>query len=474
MWGFRGTRNAPPAPLLALGLALAAAALLGAGAPSASAAVCGDNGTTQLFDSGGYYFDFTMGNTTGPDRNQPFATLYNGGVNGPFDMPPGPVTTSDSYDNWGALFVGPGADASEANLYSSDDNDSCANEDGGREHVYPQVEMAQNGLLVQRKIFVSDAGPLGARILNLISNPTPNVINTDVQVGDTLSSDNRGDLGSDGLTAVRSSSSGDLALTAADRWAVTSDHTGGTTNHDAALAHVIDGPGGRERIDFATLTGTDGTPQDNLAWRWHVRIQPGQTIALVSYEVEQAVASRDAATEDANARDQALAYEAAPPGVLFAGMSTAERAAVANWANPIRCAGRPVTIAGTPGPDAITGTPGPDVIWTGAGDDVVRGLGGNDRICLGSGNDKALGGKGRDFIYGQAGLDRLYGNAGGDRLFGGAGNDLLVGNAGRDGLFGNAGRDALRGLGGRRDLCTGGAGRDLRRAPGCEIRRSIP
>lgn len=97
-----------------------------------------------------------------------------------------------------------------------------------------------------------------------------------------------------------------------------------------------------------------------------------------------------------------------------------------------RCAGLPVTINGSSGPDVIRGTAGNDVIKAGAGADRIDGRGGDDVICAGAGNDRVRGG---------AGDDRLYGNAGDDRLYGGAGDDYLDGGRGRDTLDGGAGRD---------------------------------
>jgi len=324
--GKQGRRRSRGARLGLAAAALAASsALLPAGA---SAAVCGDDGTTQIFDSGGYYFDFTMGSTTGADRNQPFAALYDSAANGPAGTPPGPRSTFDTYDEWGALFVGGDG---LANLYHSNDNNSCTDEDGGREHVYPVVGIG--GLQVQRKIFVPATGMPGARILNLITNPGSSPVMTSVQVGDTLSDDNEGDLGSDTDTAVRSSSSGDAALTPADFWGVTSDSA--TTNSDLALAHVIDGPGGADRIDSVTLTGTapgTGDLVDNLMWRWDgVTIPPGGTAAFLSFEVQQGVAGASAPTENANAATQAVAYQTASPATIYTGMSEAEIAALRNW-----------------------------------------------------------------------------------------------------------------------------------------------
>ncbi len=106
-----------------------------------------------------------------------------------------------------------------------------------------------------------------------------------------------------------------------------------------------------------------------------------------------------------------------------------------------RCAGRPATIAGTPGPDRLRGTPGPDVIAGLGGDDVIAGLGGPDLICGGPGGDALTGGAGADRLLGGAGPDRLLGGAGADRLLGGPGADRLLGGRGFDALVGGAGRN---------------------------------
>jgi hypothetical protein len=202
--------------------------------------------------------------------------------------------------------------------------------------VFPELTI--DGLQVQRKLFVSQGGMPGARILNLITNPGPSPLTTSVQVGDFQSDEHAGDLGSDEDTAVRSSSSGDALLTPGDFWGVTSDHAGVPgQNADLALAHVFDGPGGADKIDFVTLTGinpADPQAEDNLAYRWeNVTIPPGQTAAYMSFEVQQGVAGADAATEDANAAAQADAYQSADPSVIYEAMSQAEISALRNWSD---------------------------------------------------------------------------------------------------------------------------------------------
>ena len=121
---------------------------------------------------------------------------------------------------------------------------------------------------------------------------------------------------------------------------------------------------------------------------------------------------------------------------------------------PATCAGQPVTILGTAGPDRLVGTPGNDVISALQGDDTIYGFQGGDLICGGpgtdvirggAGNDLVLGGGGSDYIRGRRGDDVLRGQRGRDRLRGGAGDDLVAGGRGFDRCRGGSGRDRLRG-----------------------------
>ncbi len=124
------------------------------------------------------------------------------------------------------------------------------------------------------------------------------------------------------------------------------------------------------------------------------------------------------------------------------------------------CAGVPVTITGTDGPDRLTGTNGDDVIDGRGGNDVIDGLGGNDVICGGPGADRLTGGAGRDVLRGDDGADLLTGGPGADTLDGGPGADTLDGGPGRDALTGGAGNDRLVGGPGD-DTLSGGADRDV-------------
>lgn len=278
-----------------------------------------DSCAQSLVDSQGYTFD-TAAPPLVPTRDHTFATLHDGG---------NPIS-SDAWDDWGALFVG-GSDL--AHLYFSSDNTSCSLELGGRQLVFPKVEIG--GLQVQRKLFVSATGLPGARLLELVTNPGASSVLTSVQVGDNQSADDAGDLGSDAATAVRSSSDGKSVFSAGDVWGVTSDHAGGATDGTPALAHVVDGVGGATRASSITLNGIDAVPQDNLVYRWSSVIIPAHsTAAFLSYEIQQVAPGRNAADEDAAASGAALAYQGLPLTQVYSGMTDDEIAAVRNWPGP--------------------------------------------------------------------------------------------------------------------------------------------
>jgi hypothetical protein len=88
-----------------------------------------------------------------------------------------------------------------------------------------------------------------------------------------------------------------------------------------------------------------------------------------------------------------------------------------------RCAGQPITDAGTAGADVITGTGEIDVIAALGGNDKVFGLGGEDVVCGGAGNDRLIGGGGKDRLLGEAGKDQLIGGGGADICIGGPKKD---------------------------------------------------
>jgi RTX calcium-binding nonapeptide repeat (4 copies) len=403
-------------------------------------AVSGTDPGNALFDPGGYEWDVFRAVPPAPGEEyeiRNFASLDDGGSNSPAGNPPGPRTADDSYDEWPGLYVGATTDdAPLSTSYNSADDNSCTREDGGRELVFPKLTVG--GLQVQRKLFVAPSGQQGARMLILVTNPGAAPVTTSVQLGGTNFDD--GSLGSDNATQVRSSSSGDASLTPADLFGVTSDHAlgGGTTNLDLALAHVIDGTGGRDRVDF--VQAVDPRLFGQLVWRWdNVAILPGQTAAFISFEVQQGVADANAAAEDAAAAAAAQAIENAVPkpasrasttatSALYSGMSSREIGSLRNWPSGLTCFGQAPTIVGDdPTNDLLVGTAGADVIYSFGGNDTLNGLGGKDRICGIGGKDKLKGGGGKDKLDGGPGKDNLRGGKGKDTCVGGKGKDKAGG-----------------------------------------------
>jgi Ca2+-binding RTX toxin-like protein len=331
-------------------------------------------------------------------------------------------------------------DAPLSTSYNSPDDNSCTREDAGRELVFPKLTV--NGLQVQRKLYVAPAGLQGGRVLVLVTNPGGAPVTTSVQLGGIDTND--GDLGSDTSTAIRSSSSGDTQFTPADFWAVTSDHlaSGGTVNSDLALAHLVDAPGGVDRVDAINVLNPPD--KDDVMFRWQsVNILPGQTAAFLFYEVQQGVADANAAAEDAAAaqvatqveflaqQGSAQASKSAGTSVtspVYAGMSSREIGSLRNWPTNLHCFGRTPTIVGDdPTNDTLVGTAGPDVILSFGGNDKINGLGGKDRICAAAGNDVLRGGGGKDMLDGGTGKDRLAGGKGKDSCLGGKGKDKAAG-----------------------------------------------
>lgn len=153
-----------------------------------------------------------------------------------------------------------------------------------------------------------------------------------------------------------------------------------------------------------------------------------------------------------------------PSRILYNGRYTIRLDAgsqTANWSFNVWgiCAGKQVTIVGTPGSDTIRGTAGNDVIYAGPGRDTINGGGGNDTICGSDGHDVIDGGAGNDKIVGGAGNDKIRGGGGYDIVYGGVGNDTIDGGGARDELYGEADDDIVVGGNGN-DTVSGGAGND--------------
>ena len=330
--------------LFVLTLAAMAVVTSGALAPGASAVSC----KQKLFDGGGYIFDSYAQASTPPTVFNYFGNLGEGGSNGPAGTPPGPVETDDAYDDWGDVYLfSPGADIENPSV----DNKYLGSEESclavANEIAFPVTPMF--GLQVQHRIYVDpSSSSRGARILNTLHNPSGAPIAITVVEGDPNAS---GNLGSDSETTAHQTSDGSGVFSPNSTWGVTSDNKTLTgVDFDPALAHVWDGVGGAIRASEVVL----GKPEaDDLYYVWKsVTVPPGGTASLISYEIENAVPSREAAAEAALAASQAQARESQSLASLYAGMSSAEVAGTLNWPRPVPTA----AIAPVKKPNAATKT----------------------------------------------------------------------------------------------------------------------
>lgn len=378
-------------------LALVMIAGLVALATPAQAAPCGDgSGEVSLEDSAGWNWDL--------DDD---GSIDNG--------------IGDAFDGYPNVTVG-------GTAYPSAAADSCTHEEGGREVAYPEATLS--GLEVSRKVFVPAAGTPFARFLTLLRNAGAAPVTTTYTF--------EGNLGSDGDTVIRLTSSGDTVAAVGDAWAV-SDDSGGTPpeRDDPTLLHVWDGTAAGAPQALAAIDWPSAD-DDSPAVDWNVTVPAGSTYVFLHVVGQRSGflgASEDAPVLAAGAPD------------VFVGMSTAELAALRNWALPT-CQGEVATVFGTASSEILAGTEAADVILAGDGDDQITALGGNDTVCAGGGDDRANGGGGKDLLAGEDGNDNLKGAGGNDRLLGGLGNDAMNGGPGK------------------KDTCKGGPGKDTAKA--CE------
>jgi hypothetical protein len=106
-------------------------------------------------------------------------------------------------------------------------------------------QQSHNGLLVGRRVFVPEDEAF-VRYLEVLVNPTGADLFVQVQINTNL--------GSDGNTVIVSTSDGDAAVEASDRWVVTDDTVDG--GGDPSLAHVFAGPGGGVQPVVTTPLGS--------------------------------------------------------------------------------------------------------------------------------------------------------------------------------------------------------------------------
>ncbi|MCU1382031.1 MAG: LamG domain protein jellyroll fold domain protein [Acidobacteria bacterium] len=164
------------------------------------------------------------------------------------------------------------------------------------------------GLNVTRKLYVDPSGYYG-RYLEVFDNPTPTPISVDVQLFGTVNA-----------TGFNDTSSGDAALTNADRWYITERPA---TPGSPSDAHVFQGP------NAALAPASAGSTFDGLLQpfvRWNGLTVPAGGRAMLMHFVSVAP---DAAT----ARAVAERLAQVPPEAL-AGLSPDDLASIRNFSVP--------------------------------------------------------------------------------------------------------------------------------------------
>jgi hypothetical protein len=241
----------------------------------------------NLIDQGGFLYDL--------DRYR--GTMNDGGS---IDFATGNRVNGDSYDGMYYLAVG------GTQYYNS--SGSIAVSGDGRSVIMPTI--AINGFDTHREVYVP-ADDQFARYLDVFTNSGSSAITRRVTIS--------GNLGSDGSTIITASGSGDLAFGLSDTYLATDDSSDG--GNDLSLAHILmDGLGNVTLADASLPNGSD-----NVAWSFDVTINPGQTVRIMTFAVQQ------------NNRAAALAKAQALvglPATALAGLSDAERATIVNFSIP--------------------------------------------------------------------------------------------------------------------------------------------
>jgi hypothetical protein len=316
-------------------LAPLASATLVAAALAASPALAADgnargghNGSAvcdvDFIDSSGLMWDIdgsegyvAEGGTPGDEEND----------NGP---PDGPDFLNDTYDSYGyAAVEAPSQPArgSTSEGYSNADSGACTFEDGGREVVFPvHPDIDGSGVDLQRKVHVPSAGPAFARWLDVLSNPTDQAI--------TVAYRWSGEYGE--INTVTASASGDTDVERGERWAsFMQDDDEGLPDSEGDPASLWDGPGsghpwarlwdvGDDLPGFDTDNVTsDQNAEDEVDLRYDEVTIPARGTAVFMH-IEHQNRTHQGAADFARANGDGHA-------AFFAGMSTAELAALRNW-----------------------------------------------------------------------------------------------------------------------------------------------
>ena len=140
-------------------------------------------------------------------------------------------------------------------------------------------------MTVHREVFVPDNDEF-ARWITVFTNNAENLQNIAILVDNNL--------GSDGLTRIHTSSSGDAAVDSADEWAVTfesfgvkksGDDKGLFGDQDPRMGHVFFGSTveGSGVSSFVANFSDVGLP----SWQYNVSMDPGETMAIMNFVTGQ-------------------------------------------------------------------------------------------------------------------------------------------------------------------------------------------
>lgn len=208
--------------------------------------------------------------------------------------------------------VGDKTDAFDGGLLLDVNTTTFADGDGFGDYTKGTLTVgprATAGLRVSRM----DAGLPGSptlRDLVRLTNGKKSAVTRDIELNT--------DLGSDGQTDVRASSTGDMAFTKADRWVVTSD----VVPSDPPVTHVLYGKGAAEKVEEVISAPVGGVAC--LTVRFRVRIPAKSTRYLLFF----------AEMNDTNNRAANSAKKFNKVGAnsaLLAGIGPAVRSKILNW-----------------------------------------------------------------------------------------------------------------------------------------------
>jgi MYXO-CTERM domain-containing protein len=194
-------------------------------------------------------------------------------------------TITDTYDGYQGLYV---------NDVNYTNNGAGTMGCGDREMTLGAQDIGD--LSVVRRVYIPDTDEF-VRWLDVITNEGAADVDVTVRTANNL--------GSDGLTTLDETSSGDAVVTTADLWVTTYTAYEGVRSYDARMGHVLQGEGALVPVTTVAFADRDDTPE----WTYDFTLSPGQTGIILNFVTLQAFRSRatSKATELATLPDGTLA-----------------------------------------------------------------------------------------------------------------------------------------------------------------------